>query len=212
VMPREMSSLYRTVQMWSPLVFPEQDRVNRGDHKYLVIGRLKSGVTLSQAREQMNGIAQRLEEQYKNGRGVRLRQIEELWTANVRSPLWMMMVAVGFVLLIACTNVANLLLARATVRRREIGIRIALGATAPQILRSVTGGAMVYLTIGGIIGSALGVLFLQIRSMLLISIPETGLSMPLTIFLTLATAGGIACWLPAKRALAIRPSEALNAD
>src|SRR5678815_2600125 len=66
VMPRELSSLYRTVQMWSPLVFPEQDRANRGDHKYLVIGRLKSGVTLAQASEQMNGIAQRLEEQYKN--------------------------------------------------------------------------------------------------------------------------------------------------
>jgi ABC-type antimicrobial peptide transport system permease subunit len=99
-----------------------------------------------------------------------------------------------------------------TRRTREIGIRIALGATAPRILRSITGGAMIYLAIGGIIGSVLGVLFLQIRSMLLISIPATGLSMPATIFLTLAIAGGVACWLPAKRALAIRPSEALNAD
>src|SRR6185503_7857383 len=120
VMPREMSSLYRTVQMWSPLVFPEQDRTNRGDHKYAVVGRIKSGVTLAQAREEMNTIAQRLEAQYKNGRGVQLTQFEELWVAGVRSALLMMMVAVGFVLLIACTNVANLLLARATVRRREI--------------------------------------------------------------------------------------------
>jgi putative ABC transport system permease protein len=54
VMPRELSSLYRTVQIWSPLVFPEQDRANRGDHKYSVVGRIKSGVTLAQAREQMN--------------------------------------------------------------------------------------------------------------------------------------------------------------
>src|ERR1041385_1598255 len=105
VMPRELSALYRTVQMWSPLVFPEKARLARGDHKYLVIGRLKSGVTLTQAREQMNAIAQRLEEQYKNGRGIRLIPIEELWVANVRSTLLMMMVAVGFVLLIACTNV-----------------------------------------------------------------------------------------------------------
>jgi putative ABC transport system permease protein len=151
VMPPELSSLYRTVQMWSPLVFPEKDRLNRDDHKYQVIGRMKSDVTLAQAREQMNTIAQRLEAQYKNGRGIRLMQIEELWVAGVRSPLIMMMVAVGFVLLIACTNVANLLLARATVRRREISIRVALGAgrgrliqqfLAEGLLLSVTGAAM----------------------------------------------------------------------
>jgi putative ABC transport system permease protein len=78
VMPLEASALYRTVQMWSPLVFTEKERLDRGDHKYLVIGRLKSGVTLAQARDQMNGIAAQLEQQYKSGRGIRLRQIEEL--------------------------------------------------------------------------------------------------------------------------------------
>ena len=118
----------------------------------------------------------------------------------------------GIALTLSIVGIYALLSFMVTRRTREIGIRIALGATAPQILRSITAGAMTYLAIGGLIGSALGVLFLQIRSMLLISIPATGVSMPLTIFMTLAIAGGVACWLPARRALAIRPSEALNAD
>ena len=155
VMPRELSSLYRTVQIWSPLVFPEQDRANRGDHKYSVVGRIKSGVTLAQAREQMNAIAQRLEEQYKNGRGVQLTQFEELWVSGVRSTLLMMMVAVGFVLLIACTNVANLLLARATVRRREISIRVALGAGRGRLIQQFLTEGLLLSVIGGAMGIAL---------------------------------------------------------
>ena len=155
VMPRELSSLYRTVQIWSPLVFPEQDRANRGDHKYSVVGRIKSGVTLAQAREQMNAIAQRLEEQYKNGRGVQLTQFEELWVSGVRSTLLMMMVAVGFVLLIACTNVANLLLARATVRRREISIRVALGAGRGRLIQQFLTEGLLLSVIGGTLGIAL---------------------------------------------------------
>src|SRR4029078_4404041 len=155
VMPRELSSLYRTVQMWSPLVFPEQDRANRGDHKYLVIGRIKSDVTLVQAREQMTGIAQRLEAQYKNGRGIQLTQFEELWVSGVRSTLLMMMVAVGFVLLIACTNVANLLLARATVRRREISIRMALGAGRRRLIQQFLTEGLLLSVLGGGLGIAL---------------------------------------------------------
>src|ERR1051325_334931 len=154
-MPPELSALYRTVQMWSPLVFSDAERLDRGNHKFLVIGRLKSGVTLGQAREQMDTIAQRLEVQYKNGRGIRLRQIEELWVANVRSTLLMMMVAVGFVLLIACTNVANLLLARATVRRREISIRIALASGRRRLAQQFLAEGLFVSMLGGGLGIAL---------------------------------------------------------
>ena len=155
VMPPELSALYPTVQIWSPLVFSETDRLERGNHKFLVIGRLKSGVTLAQARDNMNTIAERLEAQYKNGRGIRLTQIEELWVANVRSTLLMMMVAVGFVLLIACTNVANLLLARATVRRREISIRIALGAGRRRLVQQFLAEGLLLSVLGGGLGIAL---------------------------------------------------------
>ena len=118
----------------------------------------------------------------------------------------------GIALVLSIVGIYALLSFMVTRRTREIGVRIALGATSAQILRSITGGAMVYLAIGGVIGTVLGLLFLQLRSVLLISIPEAGVSMPFTIFLTLAIAGGVACWLPARRALGIRPSEALNAD
>ena len=118
----------------------------------------------------------------------------------------------GIALLLSIVGIYALLSFMVTRRTREIGVRIALGATSAQILKSITGGAMTYLAIGGVLGTVLGLLFLRLRSVLLISIPDAGVWMPLTIFMTLAIAGGVACWLPARRALGIRPSEALNAD
>jgi predicted permease len=118
----------------------------------------------------------------------------------------------GMALLLSIVGIYALLSFMVTRRTREIGIRVALGAGRWQVLRSITGGAALHLTIGGLLGSLLGVAFVQLRSFLLISIPAPGVWMPATIFLTLAIAGGAACWFPARRALRIRPAEALNAE
>jgi ABC-type antimicrobial peptide transport system permease subunit len=80
------------------------------------------------------------------------------------------------------------------------------------VLRSITGGAALYLALGGVLGTVLGIVFAQARAVILISIPAPGVWMPATIFLTLAIAGAVACWVPARRALGIRPAEALQAD
>ncbi|HKE59286.1 MAG TPA: ABC transporter permease [Pyrinomonadaceae bacterium] len=166
VMPPQLSSLYRSVQMWSPLVFSDSDRESRDDHKYLVVGRIKEGRTLGQARAQMTDIAARLESQFHNGRGIRLTQLEELRVAGVRPALLLLMVAVGFVLLIACTNVANLLLARATVRQREISIRIALGAGRFRLIQQFLTEALLLSFIGGALGVALAWLSLDLLGQL----------------------------------------------
>jgi predicted permease len=118
----------------------------------------------------------------------------------------------GMALMLSIVGIYALLSFMVTRRTREIGIRIALGARSWQVLRSITGGATIYLAIGGVLGTVLGIVFAQARAVILISIPAPGFWMPATIFLTLAVAGLTACWLPARRALGIRPSEALNAD
>ncbi len=145
-------------QLWVPIALTPQDLANHGSHNLVVTARLKQSVSLAQAQGEMNRIAQRLTELYPDtNTGVQSNVIalrEEI-AGPVRPVLVALLGAVGFVLLIVCANVANLLLGRASVRHREIGIRIALGAGRTRILRQLlTESALL-----GLLGCAFGLLF-----------------------------------------------------
>src|SRR6266496_4369846 len=117
-------------QLWVPLVFGSE-QINRDSASMLVMARLKDGVSLDQAQAEMNGIAAQLQNEYPKSNANRGVSVEPLHlnflTDATRRNLWLLLGAVGFLLLIACVNVANLLLARGTSRQREVALRAARG-------------------------------------------------------------------------------------
>src|SRR5215471_9901426 len=140
-------------------------------HYFQVAGRIKSGVTLEQAQAELQTSAVAFRERFPNAlgpnNGFSVQRFQEAFVANVRPILLVMLSAVSFVLLIACANVANLLLVRATGRRREIAVRSALGAGRGRILRQLLTESVALSVIGGAIGLFLGIF--GIRALLTIN-------------------------------------------
>ncbi len=182
--------------LWMPLTFEPSEVMNHTSRRLLIMGRLKPGVSIEQAQHEMTSIAAELARRVPKSNKDWNVSVEPLQnnflSADTRTTLWLLLAAVGFVVAIACVNVANLLLARGSVRAREMAIRVSLGASRARIIRQVLTESLVLAAAGGILGILSGAWLLQallavIPRGMLPSEADPRLSVPVLLFALITT-------------------------
>jgi putative ABC transport system permease protein len=175
------------LQLWVPRAFTAEELTARTARYLLAVARLRSGVTLDEVDVELRVVAKHSIQQYPTAmRGVSrffAEPLQESYVQETKRGLLMLMTAVGFILLIACANVTNLLLSRAAGRRREMVVRAALGASSGRLRRQLFVESMLLAGLGGLIGTGAAIGSFELVRLLIP--PDLSRSMPLTVSLPL---------------------------
>jgi putative ABC transport system permease protein len=223
VMPQGFAFPATQQKLWVPIGFNEGDR-SRESHSFYVSARLKAGVSFQKARAEMDTIGLRLAQAYpeiSHGNSATITPMRDLFLEDFRQVMLTLLLAVGFVLLIACVNIANLLLARGSSRRKELALRSALGASGSRIIRQMMTESLLLSLVGGVAGLALA---LGISPLLLRIMPASLKNIPfrpiatihpdmrvLAFTLGVALLTGILFGIgPALHAFSVAPGESLK--